>query len=99
MKLYLGLSHPLPCGPCLIGQMSQTVCRFIPGGVVPHVAADSVCLWEAVSPGCSYVTSVNWNLPRYRNGFITSVHYFVLIYIVNSKTLKIKKFTIQEIFL
>lgn len=55
-----------PRGP----DVAQTDFGVLPGEVGPYVAADSVCLWEAVSLGCSYITGLNWNLPRGRNGFV-----------------------------
>lgn len=45
----------------------------------------------------SYTAILNWNLQGYRNGFITSLSYFVFICSFNSYTLKQKK-SIVKIF-
>lgn len=66
--------------------------------VVPYEAADSVRLWEEVSPGSSYVAVLNWNLQGHRNGFITSTH-FIFILTFNSYALKPRRNPLLRIFL
>ena len=39
----------------------QPAFRFFKEEIVPYVAVDSVCPWEEVSSGSSYVTILNWN--------------------------------------
>lgn len=47
--------------------VTQLVSEFLSEGVIPYVAVNSVCPWQKVSSGASFVAILDWKLPSYSN--------------------------------
>lgn len=87
----LSISYPLKCGFFSFAQcvgIAELVFRvFFPEEIGPHLAIDSVCLWEEVSSGSSYLPVLNQNfeISLLKSYLYSLVHYSI---IHNSQNMK-----------